>query len=88
MSVARVLSWFELAIGVLLGAFSLWLLLDLRTASPEIDRHGYRAMGAIAGLLLALASGLGGGLLRLSSKWRWLGQAPLIGLLIAMYVFN
>ena len=88
MSVARVLSWFELAIAVLLGAFAVWLLLDLRTASPEVDRHGYLAMGAIAGILLALALGLAGGLLRLSSQWRWLGQVPVVGLLVAMYIFN
>ena len=88
MSVARVLSWFELAIAVLLGAFAVWLFLDLRAAPPGVDQHGYLALGATAGLALSLVSGLGGALLKLATKWRWLGQVPIVALLIAMYILN
>lgn len=88
MSADRILSWLEIAAAVVLGTFAVRLLLDLRTASPEVDRHGYLAMTAAASLCLALASGLAGGLLRLSSRWRWLGQLPLLLLIVAIFIYN
>jgi len=88
MTAARAFSWFEMSSGCLLVLFAAWLLFDLRGAPPGVDEHGYLAMGAFAMLCLAFALVFAGALLRLTSRWRWLGQIPLAALLIAMYIFN
>lgn len=88
MTATRVLSWVELGVASLLAVLSTWLLIDLRGAAPEVDPHGYFVTGGIAGLIMACALAFGGFLLRISSKWRWLGQIPVAALLIALCIFT
>jgi hypothetical protein len=83
-----IISCLELAAGLVLLLFCGWLLLDLSGAPEGIDRHGYIATGAIAGLGLALTLACGGACLRLRSRWRWFGQAPLVAAVITLYILN
>ena len=88
MTLSSALSWLEIACGLSLMVFGAWLFLELPAASPGVDEHGYLAMGAFAVLCLAFTLSLAGGSLRLSSRWRWAGHIPLLGLLVAIYVCN
>ena len=88
MTSTRALSWLELVAASLLAVFAIWILFEFGSASPEVDPHGYLTAGGIAGLIVACALALGAAVLRIESKWRWLGQVPLVALLITMYIFK
>jgi hypothetical protein len=80
MTVARVLSWFEIFGGILLVLPLSANLLDLRSTtagaldSPPSDAPAYVMMGALQELMLPLALLVGGVSLRIPAPWGWLGH--------------
>lgn len=87
MTVARVLSWLELAVAAFFIVLVILMFFGLRGSLLQADPHGYIAASGIAFLIMACVFVLGGASLRLSTKWRWLGQVPLAAIVIMMWIF-
>ena len=87
MIIAYVLSWLELAVAAFFIVLVILMFFGLRGSFPQVDPHGYIAASGIAFLILACVFMFGGASLRLSTKWRWLGQLPLAAIVIMMWIF-